>query len=103
MTKTTDDINWEEPPVQRFGRGTPDWKAELDPLRAFPQRWALIFTSNKPGPASSRAQGIRGRSKDHHTLEGEWEAVSRKMVHNQTGPPVNKWGCWARYMGPKTP
>ena len=103
MTKTIDDIKWQDPPDQRHGRYAADWKAELDPLRAFPQRWALILVSKKPGPASARAQAIRGRKGQQRIgVEGEWEAVSRKMeVHNQAGPPVERWGTWARYMGPE--
>jgi hypothetical protein len=66
----------EEPPRPRSGMSG-QWMQQLDPLRSFPGRWALIYTCEHPNAANKLQSNLHGRKvlipEPNHT----WEFAAR--------------------------
>jgi hypothetical protein len=87
-------VAWCDPPAFR----TP-WASLLEPLMERRGAWALVRDDMTQAQAqyavSCLRRGVKGGPKGYVVPPGGWEFSSAHITH------LNRWGVWARYLGPK--
>jgi hypothetical protein len=85
----TEQTRWEDPPspLTRGPKGV--WVERLQPLLAYPKRWAIVAVKPSVGTARVLAHDLATRYK---IPPGRWEFVSRTVN--------GEYRVYGRYLGP---